>query len=196
VPTGASLSRKIAREILPKLEAAEFAHAEQLLVQWIQELPESPLHVAVAPETVITTPAAEAADFIDSFLRTWTLPGAPKVLYAEVNAFTVNTDEWFFDLFGFARAGSREDYDWLGDFDTFTERRQVIRGMETLQAAYGQGGIKVDDDTRTLVDLLVIVRFQHLLQRALAHVKPGIRLLACAHDYSSYIAEIRASSPE
>jgi hypothetical protein len=144
VPTSASLSRKIAREILPRLEAAEFAHAEQLLVKWIRELPESSLHVALAPATVITTPPAEVADFIDSFRRNWTLPGTPKVIYAEMNAFTVNTDEWFFDLFGFARAGSREDYDWLGDFDTFTERRQVITGMEALQTAYEQGGINAD----------------------------------------------------
>jgi hypothetical protein len=68
--------------------------------------------------------------------------------------------------------------------------------MEALQTAYEQGGINADEDTRTLVDLLVIVRFQRLLQQALAHVTPRIRLLASAHDYSSYIAEIRPSSPK
>ena len=56
-----------------------------------------------------------------------------EAVYAEMNAFTINPDRWFVDLFAFSQIGSREDFDWLADFEYATENSFSIKGFEDIQ---------------------------------------------------------------
>ena len=113
-----------------------------------------------------------------------------------MNAFTINPDEWFFDLFAFSQEGN-ESFDWLGDFYASTDCSCVIKGMERLQAVYDQREMEPrlfagHDDAKMLAEMLVIIRFQRLLQQALAHTKVEVRLLASAHDRPEGIVVIKS----
>ena len=167
-------------------EDCDLATAETKAVEAMRALPESPLHAAIAPGVAITTPPAEVADYLNAFWKQAVKQGKPQVLYAEMNAFTINPDEWFFDLFAFSQEGN-ESFDWLGNFYASTDRGCVIKGMERLQAVFAQREMEPrlfagHDDAKMLAEMLVIIRFQRLLQQALAHSKLEVRLLASAHD--------------
>jgi len=189
---GAGMHNRISREILPLLEAGDFTTAENQLVQWMRELPESPLHVAIAPGVGITNSPADVADYITAFCTEASKEYKPKVFYAEMNAFVVNTDRWFFGLFAFAEDGGREAYDWLGDFYAATDESCLITGLEPLQAAYATAGLgrAGNEDLLAVTEALVIVRFQRLLRDALLLVKRKVKLLASAHDSSACTVEI------
>jgi hypothetical protein len=193
--TGAGLRRRLA-EILSLRELGEFAAAESELAQCMRALPESPLHAAIAPRTRITTRPAEVARYLQAFVDEAGAQYAVKALYAEMNAFTVNPDRWFFDLFAFAEDGGRESYAWLGSFCASTHRSCVIEGIEPLQAVYaerdarGYTFFKGHNDAELIAEALVIVRFQRLLHEALAMAEIDVPLLATAHDCESYIVEI------
>lgn len=121
----------------------------------------------------------------------------PKVIYAELNAFTINPDQWHFGLFAFEFDGGREDYNWLGDFGACSDDWFVIRGMEPLQAIYAKRDSSISDPQYSraseIAEWLVIVRFQRMLQNALPLIKRKIPLLASAHDYSELIVQIRSA---
>jgi hypothetical protein len=194
--SGPMLRIRMSTEIRPLLEAGDFATSEASLTESLRALPKSPLHVAIEPGVAITTPIADVAGYLDAFWRAAAKQGKPKALYAEMNAFTINPDEWFFDLFAFSEDGGDESFDWLGDFYASTDRSCVIKGMEALQAVYSRREMEPDlfkghDDAKMLVEALVIIRFQRLLQQALGHAKLGARLLASAHDCSSNIVTIK-----
>jgi hypothetical protein len=201
VPSASKFSRPLLQirmytEIRRLLEAGDFTAAEANLVESLRALPESPLHVAIAPGVAITTPAANVAAYLDTFWKKALEQGEPKVLYAEMNAFTINPDAWFFDLCAFIEDGGSESFDWLGDFYTSTDRHCLIEGMEPLQAVYGRrdrepGLLRGHDDARMLVEALVIIRFQRLLQEALGQAKCDVRLLASAHDRADRIVAIK-----
>jgi hypothetical protein len=200
-PPGADLQLRITKDILPLLEAGHFTAAEDRLAAWMRELPEGPYHVAIAPGTQISNAASEVAEYLDAFYAQAAGEAKPKVLYAEMNAFEINPEEWFFGLFAFAKDGGRESYEWTGDFYAATDENCVIRGLEPLQTVYAEAMRKGaafprgHDDANRIADVLVIVRFQRLLQEALAHVKHRVPLIASAHDYDEFIVEIRRASP-
>ncbi len=161
----------------------------------MRALPHSPFHVAIAPGVAITTPPAEVADYLSAFWKQAVEQGEPKALYAEMNAFTINPDEWFFDLFAFSQEGN-ETFDWLGDFYAWTDRSCIIEGMEPLQAVYERREAEPrlfagHDDAEMLTEMLVIVRFQRLFEQALEHTNLEVRLFASAHDYASDIVVIK-----
>ena len=184
-------------EIELLLDAGDFAAVEDKLSGWVRELPESPLHVAIEPGVAIDTPAAVVAEYLDDFVAEAATQGKPEVIYAELNDFAINPDAWFFDLFSFDEDGGREEYDWLGSFSVAATDRCFIRGLEALQSVYDDLEenaqlLKGHDEARRLVTLLVIVRFQRLLQEALAIASCKLPLLAGAHDQGDeYTVEIR-----
>lgn len=193
----ADFGKQIRREIPPLLDAGRFAEAEAKLTQWMQELPASPYHVAIDPGVAISNPREEVAAFVNAFISKAVQEMKPKVIYAELNAFTINPDQWHFGLFAFEFDGGREDYNWLGDFGACSDDWFVIRGMEPLQAIYAKRDSSISDPQYSraseIAEWLVIVRFQRMLQNALPLIKRKIPLLASAHDYSELIVQIRSA---
>ena len=188
------LHRKMSLRILPWLQQGKFAEAEAQLTQWLLARPESPFHVIANLD--VTTSPAECAKYLDEYVARE--PGLAAI-YTEMNGFTVNTDLWFCDGFGFQEHGGMDGFDWLGDFGSCASDggggSLVITGLEPVQAAYAadrSGGARhQDQEAMRLVDALVIVKFQKMLQRSLPLMKQvRCPLLASAHDYGDFIVEI------
>jgi hypothetical protein len=193
VPAELDVHRRMRLEIPPLLRAGKFVAAEEMLSEWMRALPPSPYHVIIEPDVQITTPAAEVADYLNGFIASQS--ELPKVLYAEMNAFIINPDRWFFDVFAFSFDGGREEeYDWLGDFYAEPESSLRITGLEKLQEVYSKWSEvgREHSSAGALAETLVIVRFQRLLQAALPLMIRKLPLLASAHDYDEYIVEIKA----
>ena len=90
--------------------------------------------------------------------------------------------------------GGRDDYDWLGDFLSDSDEPKVITGLEPLQTVFAESLIDRErgfEQARLLCEALVMVKFQKLLQAARPLMKSrDVPLLAAAHDYYEFIAEI------
>lgn len=193
------LHRRMSLRILPWLQQGKFAEAEAALTQWLLAKPRSPFHIIA--ELEVTTPPAECARYFDEYAARE--PGLP-VIYTEMNGFTVNTDLWFCDAFGFHEHGGMDGFDWLGDFHSCASDggvgSLVITGLEPVQALYASrraGSLeKQDDETLILVDALVVVKFQKMLQRSLPLMKKvRCPLLASAHDFGEFIVEVLPQRP-
>jgi hypothetical protein len=189
------LNEKIRLRVLPWVQQAKFAEAEAQLTKWLLEQPASPFQV-IADLDVTTSPADCARYFDDYAARE---PGM-GVIYAELNDFTINPDQWFCDAFGFEKHGGLDGFDWLGDFKSdgldVGAGELVITGLEPVQALYAQkvaGNLKnLASETLYLVEALVIVKFQRLLYRSLPLMKKvDCPLLASAHGYPEFIVEVR-----
>jgi hypothetical protein len=188
------LQRKMSLRILPWLQQGKFAEAEAQLTRWLLARPESPLHVIAKLD--VTTPLADCAKFFDNFAAQ---QKGLAAIYVEMNGFTINTDLWFCNAFGFEEHGGVDGFDWLGEFNCDSSDggtgSLVLTGLEPVQAAYSAQrsvGTRVEDEeTLTLVAALVIVKFQKFLQRSMPLMKEvSCPLLASAHDYSEFVVEV------
>jgi hypothetical protein len=188
------LHRRMSLRILPWLQAGKFAEAEAQLTQWLRAKPETPFH-AIADLDVTTSPV-DCANFFDDYAAREPDLGA---IYSEMNGFTINPDLWFCDAFGFEEHGGMDDTNWLGDFKSCASDDGkgclIITGLEPMQALYQSrmaGTLKrADDETMTLVEALVVVKFQKMLQRSLPLMKKvKCPLLASAHEFNEFTVEI------
>jgi hypothetical protein len=190
------LATRLSRQIPRLLDAGQIAAAEAKLTEWMQALPESPFHVALAPDVKVTTPPGEVAAALDAFVATARKETKPTALYAELNGFTINPDLWFFDFYAFCLdADEREGSDWLGDFYAASDEHIALTGMERLQAVYADKDMgsyrSAHPDAALLAEALVIVRFQRLLQEALASSKTKLPFYASAHDQYDLLTCVR-----
>jgi len=133
--------------------------------------------------------------FIDQFYRDAQKEITVKAIYAEMNGFSINTDMWFIQLFGFSECGDSTDTDWLADYEFNNELVLPILGLEKLQAGFqdyldherwDEDGL---EDTRELCEWLIILRLQQVFREAKSLAKEkkaqwaGITLFVTAHDY-------------
>jgi hypothetical protein len=81
-------------------------------------------------------------------------------------------------------------------FDILTDE---LRGMERLQAVYADRSMgsarQHHPDAALLADALVIVRFQRLLQEALAFSKTKLPFYATAHDHYDLLTCVKRAPP-
>jgi len=189
-----SLDRRTRLRIFPLLQRGAFAEAETILASWLKALPASPYHVIA--DLQVTTPADACAKYFDDFIAVAKRDQPVRAVYTEMNGFTINPQLWFCDGFAFDFNGGTESFDWLGEFDSATDTRLVITGLESLQQIYAlrrfAPPMKSMEDADRLAGSLVIVKFQRLIQQAL----PLMRNLECplfasAHDYDEFVVEIR-----
>lgn len=185
--------------LVPHLLSGDLVAAERLLVDALRATPASPYHVAA--DLRIETPPETVADYFDAFLVSTRRERRVAVVYCEMNAFTINPDEWFCSACGLNADGGRNGYDWLGDFNTSARERLVIRGLEPLQEVFADAEIldRSDEapfqDARAFAERLVIVKFQRMLQDALPSMHHlDVPLLATAHDWSDHVVEIRPAA--
>lgn len=189
------LQELLSSQVQPLVRSGDFAAAEKLLVQWLRTLESTPYHIAA--DLQITTPLPTVAAYFDDFAGKARSEHELAVVYCEMNGFTINPDLWFGDAFGFTEDGGRDELDWLGGFASSTEESLLIEGLEPLQEVFAEAMEDSDSDTpyecaRLLATVLVIVKFQRMLQAARPMMKePRVPLLACAHDHYQYLAEIR-----
>ncbi len=113
-----------------------------------------------------------------------------------MNGFNINADRWFFDVFAYEQYGGHNDYNWLSDWQSQYYPEMTITGLEPLQEVYAgdafwSGKYAAACD---LTDLLVVIKFQDLIRRAVPHMRElEFPLLATAHDFD-FIFEAQRDS--
>lgn len=177
---------------LPLVRAGDFTAAERELVGYLRSIDPGPYHVVCDLE--ITTRAKDVARYMSEFVKLARSKHEVAAIYCEMNEFTINTDRWYYSAFGFSQDGGRDDFDWLGDFISWSEGEQAIEGLESLQTVFAESRIDQErgfEKSRILCELLVVVKFQKMLSEARPHMKKlEAPLLACAHEFYEYAAEI------
>lgn len=184
-----------AADLYDYLRSGDLDHCLRHVSDVIRARPDSPSHLVL--EVDFTNDPAEVASHFDQFVTEQ--QGKLAAIYTETNGFFINFDLWYFDLFGYSRYGGRDDYDWLAAFETSYEHSIALTGMGSLQQAYKQvwdskvyhilsyGGdptVEQLKETNGLCDLLVVLRFQNLIQRSAALMqKVDVPVLATSHEY-------------
>ncbi|MGY2134884.1 hypothetical protein ACW9KT_21820 [Hymenobacter sp. HD11105] len=138
----------------------------------------------------------EVAAWLDAFYQHVSSKMPIGALYVEMNAFDINTEEWYLDGFAYEVAGTREDAEWLANWsaNTATKEPFVLSGFELLQEAFEAyfDEEQVSENlerAHDVAEMLVILRVQELLDEVhqAAKVKGlawgTIPLLVTAHDY-------------
>ena len=113
-----------------------------------------------------------------------------------MNGFAINPDLWYCEAFAYERYGGRDNHHWLSDWQSEDSSRIIIEGLESLQRVYASDAFSDESfsDACDVTDLLVVIKFQDLIRRAVPHIQ-GMRfpLLATAHDYD-FIYEARQNA--
>lgn len=119
----------------------------------------------------------KVVDYLDAFLAINIKKKVKGAVYCEMNGFTINTDRWHFDAFGYKRAGEANglDWDWLASWDSETEKPFVLTDMETVQAAfrknYGPDQPLALQIASELAEYLVAARFIELIESAVTTLR-------------------------
>ncbi len=182
---------ELQKQLLPVLRRGDLAQCERTVTAQLAALPRSPFHI-ILDLSITTEPEAVAAWFDGFFLQ----QGAHFKIgaaYTEMNDFCVNPDLWFCNAFAYKQYGGHDDYDWLANWQSEDSGSIAIEGLEPLQEIYASAAFRDRQfsDACTFTDLLVVIKFQDLIRRAVPHMQEmRFPLLATAHDYD-FIYEAR-----
>jgi len=180
----------------PTLRAGDLEGCERYVVEQLRQLPRSPFDLSI--EAAISNDPSDAARSIDHFIEVEAKRITIAAAYSEMNGFDINPALWFCNFFAYSSYGGNDDYDWLSDWQSSDSPRLVIRGMEGLQAVFAsaEGRKKSLRDSQELSGLLVVIRFQQFIRKAVSEMKLlHFPLLAMAHDFD-FIAEFRPKATD
>ena len=183
----ADMYQTLTDRLAPLLRRADVAACEQLVLEQLTALPESPFHVAA--ELAFTVhPKVFAADF-DGFFARQSKRFEVAALYTEMNAFQFNTRDWYYDKFAYRAYGGLEPDDWLSHWDGESQPTR-LQGMYKLQRVYASKVAREPGhaDVFLVAGRLVLVRFWQLLGEAAALMrKVRVPLLCSAHDAGLFL---------
>jgi hypothetical protein len=185
------ISFELQTQLTPVLRAGDLARCERTVAEQLAALPRSPFHV-IFDLSITTTPQAVAA-WLDEFFQQEGARFKIGAAYTEMNGFDINPDLWFCNAFAYERYGGHDDYDWLSDWQSEDSDSIAIEGLESLQRVYASDAFrdKRFSESCEVTDLLVVIKFQDLIRRAVPHMQEmRFPLLATAHDYD-FISETR-----
>jgi len=175
---------QVADELRPRLRSGDLDYCVACVSSRIRALPSSPYHAVLDAE--FTNDANAIARLLDRFVEDETRRFDVKAIYAEANAFDINPDEWYFELFAYARYGGHGDYEWLCYWKSEECPQMKLAGMEPLQDVYRAKRNRRSSfrELRGLCSLLVVLKFQRLMRRgARLAEKIAVPFLSTAHDY-------------
>jgi hypothetical protein len=176
------------KRLKPTLRAGNIQSCERVVAEQLRAMPPSPFHLAL--DLDVTNDPADAARHFDEFFARESRR-MPKITaaYTEMNGFDINPDQWFCDLFAYAKDGGHDDandYDWLAWWDSGPFDVYEINGFEPLQAVYAEHyGDHAYDDAAYMSNLAVVVKFQRFIQQSVPHmIELRCPLYVTAHDYN------------
>jgi hypothetical protein len=186
-----NISFELQKQLSPVLRTGDLPQCERTVAARLAAIPHSPFHIIL--DLPITTDPEAVAGWFDKFFRQQSARFKIGAAYTEMNGFCINPDLWFCDAFAYERYGGRENYNWISNWQSENSGSIAIEGLESLQAVYASDAFrdKRYSDACAVTDLLVVIRFQDLIQRAAPHMRElRFPLLATAHDYD-FIYEVR-----
>ncbi|OON66906.1 hypothetical protein [Hymenobacter sp. CRA2] len=181
-------------EIESYLSRKQLTEAIALCETRLRALPETDFHAMLGCTMLAQTQDATA--WLEALYQKVVQAQPVAVLYAELNGFAFNTDEWYADGIAYPQRGPLDDLDWLGEWHRGMASAEplVIHDMEALQEAFEEHFDLDDEDApleaaRDLTYMLVILRFQELMAQAHAAAKAqglpwaALPVLATAHGH-------------
>lgn len=160
----------------------------------LSQLPQSGFHQVIGKDLLHLQ--STLASFLSYFYEDMTVKEELeiKALYVEMNSFTTQYQRWFLHLLAYESLHSRDNLDWLADFNGESEKTLTITGYEALQEAnekYMQSEGYRDDQLREACELheyLVILRVQELVRHTVTANKgkaawAAVPVFVSAHDY-------------
>ena len=109
--------------------------ALQITKGHLEQLPSTEFHKIL---DINWLPLAEPmAIMLDRFYKSASRKIKPiEALYCEMNAFTINFDNWFLEFFAYSRFSGRDNLDWLADYDYAKPTAVVFTNLEEVQSVY------------------------------------------------------------
>lgn len=172
------------------LRAGNFVECDRVFAEGLYHLPPSPFHIAL--DLNFTNPPGDVASHFDAFFRQEAQRFEIAAAYTEMNGFDINPDRWYLDVFAYESYGGQDDLDWISDWQSDSFPDLTLTGMEELQEVFASPAFDQPEfrDAAYVVDLLVVSRFQQLIQRSAPLMKElRFPLLATAHDFD-FISEV------
>lgn len=159
----------------------------------LKKLESTPFHPVL--ECNLLNNKEGAKNFIISFAKEALNKIKLKSIYAEMNGFDINTNDWHFDLFGYDTYQSLDDPDWLSGWQCEPEpyRYLTLYGYEMVQKAYKK--YYSVDKYKTVIELtndLITLRFQELIKEACKEARKETEILnkvlviSSAHDFDYF----------
>lgn len=180
------------------IRAGQIDAAIQYTENKLAELPETGFHQIIGKDLLHLQPIL--GQFLNSFYKAMTEEEEleVKAIFCEMNAFTVNYEHWFLDLYAYETVEEEDTLNWLAEYDGQSEKSLTITGFEALQEAnkeYMKTEGYRDDNRRAACDLheyLVILRLHQLFKITVQQHKnkaawAGIPFFVTAHDYEDMI---------
>ncbi|QDT67384.1 hypothetical protein MalM25_02810 [Planctomycetes bacterium MalM25] len=178
----------------PSLRAGDLEGCEMAIETRMRSMPVTPFHAVL--NLAITNDPQDVALHFDRFFKQEAVRFSIAAACTEMNGFDINPDRWYCDCFAYSAYGGHEDYDWLSDWQSERFDDYTIKGLEELQQVYASGALLDDNcsDASQLTSLLVVIKFQRLIERASRSMKHlSFPLLSTAHDFD-FIAEAVCST--
>jgi hypothetical protein len=179
------------KQLAPILRSGDIAQCERIVAARLAALPRSPFHIVL--DLSITADPTAVAVWFDEFLRQQSTRFRIGAACTEMNGFCINPDLWFCNAFVYEQYGGLDDCDWLSRWESEDSSICAIAGLESLQEVYASDAFRDTrfSDARGVTDLLVVIKFQDLIRRAVPNMQQlHFPLLVTAHDYD-FIYEIR-----
>lgn len=135
--------------------------------------------------------------YLESFISELGNRISLKLVYGEMNGFSINYDSWFVDFFGFEIIGEMNDLDWLADWEDQNASLNsfTIKGFEEIQKIYQAHHenemykFNEHEEAADTCDYAVILRLQQLFNETIKKGKSknkkwaNIPIFVNAHDY-------------
>lgn len=178
----------------PLLTAGDLNEAIDQCERLLMGIPKTDYHSVINVELDRLNP--EFAGWVNDFFERVSANMDVRVIYSELNGFTINPDVWFLDMFAFDTHGGLENMEWVGDWENGNStagKSFAIEGFEPLQMRFlrdlDHSSISTSDEegARMLSEFLVVLRTQQLFQRTLDQAsseRPWKRIpfVVTAHD--------------
>lgn len=155
--------------------------------------------------TNFTNSPKDIATEINKFIEAQKKVFSINAVYLEMNGYSINTDRWFFDFFGYAVYDpDPTSFDWLSEWDSDHWPDVTLTGLEAVMEDYSwysshlTKGYKDTEavEAEEYASLLIVCKFAHLIEKAVktGFINSNIPILATAHDFD-IISRFRIGLP-
>ena len=180
------------KRLTPALKMGDLEVVERGVARQLRCLSRTPYHVAL--DLKISNDPKDAARHFDKFFKAESKRITLAAAYTEMNGFDINPDRWYCDLFGYSRDGGQDDIEWLSSEESKRFPEYQINGLERLQSVYANDPSAEYREARYMCSLLVVVKFQRLMEAAVRPMKElRFPLYVTAHDFD-FIARFEPKS--
>ena len=171
-----------AKKINPALKRFDWPEALGIAEAKLSALPTSEFHQVLG--ITLVGQAGELAEWVNKFYEGASKETPLKAIYFELNDFSINTDQWYIDGFGYDEDGGlrARNMEWICSWriDTWDVTRTtfILKGYEDLQRTYEKYMKKYENSDPVPKDLeaaegwceqIIITRFMELMRTA--HLK-------------------------